>query len=207
MGGVVLGSRRHSGRQDMVPQSPDPSSPKSTSTQLRTQMSTLRTVPEQARVQHSGTPVCTRSKGHLPPQTHLQRPPLLLPLSDFGWSPTPPEDRVGEEESSSLQASGTGALALRGPRVDELKYYGGSGARRSGGSRALSKRDGAGLLEVTPIPPCFAAPTPPRLRAPLSRNSAPPQDRCPDPPRSGQPQRLGCKCGMEPQIALSWTYT
>lgn len=167
MGGVVLGSRRHSGRQDMVPQSPDPSSPKSTSTQLRTQMSTLRTVPEQARVQHSGTPVCTRSKGHLPPQTHLQRPPLLLPLSDFGWSPTPPEDRVGEEESSSLQASGTGALALRGPRVDELKYYGGSGARRSGGSRALSKRDGAGLLEVTPIPPCYAAPTPPRLRAPL----------------------------------------
>ncbi len=69
------------------------------------------------------------------------------------------------KKSPSLQALRVGALALRGPGVSELKYYSGAGSRRSGGSGALSKRDGAGLLEVTPIPLCYAAPTLSGLRS------------------------------------------
>lgn len=47
------------------------------------------------------------------------------------------------------------AWALEGfPWVDELTHGGGAGARWSGGSGALSKRDGAGPSETTPIPPC-----------------------------------------------------
>lgn len=72
------------------------------------------------------------------------------------------------EKSPSLQASATGALALRGRCVGELKCYSGAGARQSGGSGALSKRDGAGLLKATPIPPCSAAPTPQGLCPSLS---------------------------------------
>ena len=159
--------------------------------------------PAQARAQPPQTPAHTRSEEHLPPDSPPAATPTLAALCSW-LGPHPPEDRVGEEESRSLQASGIAALALRGPRVGALKYYSGSGARRSGGFGALSKRDGAGLLDVTPIPPCFAAPAPPRLRPP-SRNSAPPHELCPDPPRSGRLWQLGCKCDMEHKTALWWT--
>lgn len=114
-------------------------------------------------------------------------PPAATPTPaalNVGWIPPPTEDRV-DEDSPSLQASEIGALALRGPCADELKYYGGAGARRSGGSRALSKRDRAGLLKATPILSCFAAPIPEGLCSVL--NSAPPRERCSGPPRSVHP--------------------
>lgn len=114
-------------------------------------------------------------------------PPAATPTPaalNVGRVPPPTEDRVGEDRPS-LQASGIGALALRGPCADELKYYRGAGARRPGGSRALSKRDGAGLLGATPTLSCFAAPVPEGLCSVL--NSAPPRERCSGPPRSGHP--------------------
>lgn len=66
--------------------------------------------------------------------------------------PTPPRTELAEK-SPAPRALGAGALAARSPRVGEGQCSGGAGARRSGGSRALSKRDRAGLRRPRPAAP------------------------------------------------------
>lgn len=79
--------------------------------------------------------------------------------------PTPVRTEL-VEKSPSLQASEVGALARGSAWVGQGKYYGGAGARLSGGSWALSKRDGAGLHRPRPFRPAMPRPLHPNC-APL----------------------------------------
>lgn len=80
---MVLGSRHRSGRQDRVPQSPDPSSPKSTPTQLRTQMSTLSTARRRYGPSTPKLPPHTRSEEYLPPDSPPAATPTLAALCSW----------------------------------------------------------------------------------------------------------------------------
>lgn len=178
------GFRKRVPLQDPVPRSPRLSSPKSTPLSSAPKCWPLCTLSSEGTgpTRPDSGPNTVQSTPPTP-----DSPPAATPTPaalNVGKVPPPTEDRVGED-TPSLQALGTGALALRGPCADELKYYSGAGARRSGGSRALSKRDKAGLIKAPPTLSCFAAPIPKGLCSVL--NSAPPYERCSGPPRSGHP--------------------